>query len=442
MPCARQVPAVLLALLGGCASYAPLPLEPASQLKHDAGQLDHGDQPLPAQLGPDDIALLALRNNPDLRNARSQRGLAQAQMLAAGIPPNPSLSGSYGFLLGGPGTADAVAAGITQDLRSLVTLSAKRAAARKAAAEYDASLLWQEWQTAGKARLLAVDLIEGEAQYGVLVQSRDLLQGRLQRSRAALAAGDATLAELVPDLSAAADLVKQLDDLQRQQETRRRDLNALLGLLPDAPVPLAAGLSLPPVDPAAVRALLPGLPNRRPDLLALQLGYQAQEEKLRGAILAQFPTLSLGVAYASDTSDVRTLGPQISFDLPLFDRNQGNIAIEKATRQQLHDEYSTRLDTARSEVNGLLADLLLLQEQLAARRMQLAELERTADAATQAYDRGDIDERGLVDLLNARNTRRLDVLGLEQTIYEQEVAIATLTGAGMPAASLPATEAP
>ncbi|HWY25062.1 MAG TPA: TolC family protein, partial [Nevskia sp.] len=228
------------------------------------------------------------------------------------------------------------------------------------------------------------------------------------------------------------DARKQLDDLERQQETRRRDLAVFLGLSPQAALPLDENVALPPIDTEAVKQSLPGLADHRPDLVALQLGYGAQEEKVRGAILAQFPLLSLGVAGGSDTSDVRTLGPQITIELPLFDRNQGNIAIERATRQQLHDEFSARLATANSEVLALLADQTLLQHQYQGKLAQLAELERTAHSADEAYRAGDLDERSYVDLISARNAKQQEVLTMEQSLLDQQVAIATLIGAGMP----------
>lgn len=426
--------ALALALCG-CATYSPLPLDKLAQPKDSLGQLRH-DTPLPARLGVDDVALLAVQNNPDLVAARAQHGVARAQLLSAGILPNPSLSGSYGFLLGGAGTTGALAAGLTQDIKSLVTLSAKRGAARAAAREVDASLVWQEWQTIAKARLQAVDLIEGERQGKLLQQNAALLQDRLERGRQALEHGDSTLAALVPDLSAAADARKLLDEQQRQQETRRRDLAAFLGLSPQAALPLDENVALPPVDAAAVQAALSGLADRRPDLVALQLGYAAQEEKVRGAILAQFPLFSLGVTGGHDNSDVRTLGPQITIDLPLFDRNQGNIAIERATRQQLHDEFSARLAAAGSEVQSLLADQALLRQQYDARLAQLAELDHSAAGADQAYRAGDLDERGYVDLISARNAKQQEVLTMEQSLLDQQVAIATLIGAGMPPITL------
>jgi outer membrane protein TolC len=430
----------MLGLIAGCATYAPVPLNKSATLKDRTEQLNHEAHPLPPELGMGDVALLALRNNPDLVAARAQRGLAEAQTLAAGIAPNPSLGGSYGFVLGGPGTTAALAASLSQDLKSLVTLSSRRVSAGYAAREVDGRLLWQEWQTIAKAWLLAVDLVEGEKLRRVLEQNAAQLQDLLTRNRGALAQGDTTLIALVPDLSAMASARKQLDDLQRQQETRRRDLNVLLGLSPLAALPLSESMDLPVVDATEMEQALASLADRRPDLVALQLGYQSQEEKVRGAILGQFPMLSLGITGGHDNTNVRTLGPQITIDLPLFNRNQGNIAIETATRQQLHDEFTARLTTAKAQVQSLLADMTLLQNQLAAKQPQLTELEQTVARAQSAYRAGDLDERTYVDVLSARSAKQQEILVIEQTLLEQQIAVVTLIGAGMPPVTIGAQE--
>lgn len=428
----RQLAAAsLLAALGACTTYAPLPLDRSTAGAAGPEQLAH-DDPLPAHLGVDDVALLALRNNPDLRAVRAQHGLAQAQLRAAGILPNPSLGASFAFLLSGPGSTGALSASLSQDVRSLVLISNRRAVARGAAASVDAAVAWQEWQTLAKARLLAIDTIMAARQAALLRQAVELLQDRLARSRRALADGDATLAAQVPDLVAAADLRRQLDDLERQQAARRRDLAAFLGLAPDAPLALGDQVELAPVDLDAVRKAVDGLADRRPDLVALQLGYRAQEERLRGAILAQFPLFSLGAVGGRDTSNVRTLGPQVTLDLPIFDRNQGNIAIEGATRQQLHDEFSARLVAARSEVLALLADQRTLLEQYRSRMEQVIELDAAAQGADDALRTGNLDERAWVDLVSARNAKRLEIMVLEQNLMDQQTVIALLAGVGMP----------
>ena len=93
-------------------------------------------------------------------------------------------------------------AGISEDIRSLITLSSRRRAAGNDADQVDAQIVWQEWQVIGQARLLAVDLIEGERSLALLRRNRDLLASRYDRSQRAVAAGNETLTTVTPDLAA------------------------------------------------------------------------------------------------------------------------------------------------------------------------------------------------------------------------------------------------
>lgn len=434
----------ICAALAGCASYAKLPLDATPRLAHSIAELrlTAPGSSLPKvdpskPLGAAEVAFLAVENNPDLQAARDARGLSQAQVLQAGLLPNPQFSGSYGALMGGPASFDAWSAGIGQDIKALVTLSAQKESAHYEALKVDADVLWQEWQVIGKARLLDVDLVEGEKQRKLLIETRALFAERYRRSKQALDRGDIDLATAAPDLAALSDIEKQINDLDRQQQTRRYDLAALLGLAPEVKLVLDETLELPRIDPAQVERLVSELPHRRPDLVALQLGYQSQEEKVRGAILAQFPALVFGGAAGSDTSHVFTAGPQITLDLPIFNRNQGNIAIERATRQKLHDEFSSRLSAAAGEVQALVREQALVQRQLDQVQAQLAEAEKVSSRAEAAFRAGNLDERGYVDLAMTRIAKQQQIIALEQTMLEQQVAIATLVGAGMPPITLP-----
>jgi outer membrane protein TolC len=321
------------------------------------------------------------------------------------------------------------------DMRSLLLLPTRRAAAQQALRATDASVLWEEWQVIAKARMLAIDVVSGEQQLRAMALAEHLVDERAANGREALRVGDGAIGTLLPDLSAEADLRRQLDDLTQQQALRRADLNKLLGLAPAVSVPLKESIVLPPLEPDAVADALRSIVSRRPDLLALQYGYQSQEERVRGAIRAQFPALNLGFGGERDNTDVRSAGPQVSFDLPIFDRNQGNIAIERATRQQLHDEFTARLVGAQHDVLALLADQVLLRSQLDGKRAQLAVLANAAEQGEAAYLAGDLDERGAVDILVAHSAKEQEVLTMEQNLLDQQVAIATLLGAGMPPAS-------
>ena len=119
---------------------------------------------------------------------------------------------------------------------------------------------------------------------------RDTLQDRFERGRNALGQGNATLATVAPDLAAVSDTRKALFDLERDLDTHRHDLNALLGLVLEVVVPLKTQLQVLQVDQKAVMRALNDLADRRPDLIALQLGYRSQDEKFRAAVIGQFRT--------------------------------------------------------------------------------------------------------------------------------------------------------
>ena len=419
-------------LVAGCASYQSLPLAEAPTRAAEIGALNHEGVALGAPLTLAAVARLAIENNPDLLTARAQIDVAHAQLLQASLPPNPQVTGAILPLVAGYGYTLAWNSGIGENLTQLITLGARRASAEASAQQVDAQVLWQEWQTIGQARLLAIDLIQGARLVRLLTANRDLLAGRTERSQRALARADATIATVAPDLAALQAAQTALDDATRQQLSRRHQLAALLGLRPDAALPLADRADLPPITAAAVMTMLPTLAARRPDLVALQYGYRAEDAKLRAAILSQFPNLIFGATGGSDNANVRNAGPQVSLDLPVFDRNQGNVAIESTTRQQLHDEYAARVAGSDGQVRAMLSEIAQLRRQ---RELAARDLSRSASMAArgeEALRAGNLDERSYVELVAARLTHEQEIVTLDQSLLEQQVAIATLIGAGLP----------
>src|ERR1700722_19776702 len=181
--------------LAACASYQSLPLDTHVHLKHKLSELAHTGVRIDQPLSVYDVAVLAVENNPDLLATRTQRGVARAQVLEAGLLPNPSVSASYLFLLNPDAAAgvifDAVAAAVTQDIQKTVTMKSRLHTAQAAALQVDASVLWEEWQLIGKARLLVFDLVQEEKLRRVLAEYHEALQGRFDRGRKGLAHGHA-----------------------------------------------------------------------------------------------------------------------------------------------------------------------------------------------------------------------------------------------------------
>ncbi len=441
-----SIPLGLALLLAGCAAYTSLPLPRMPALAADVASLRHQGVRVGPPLSVEAIGLLAVENAPDLVANRAQAGVSRAQLLQASLPPNPVLSAAYLPLLAGIpasiSSTNAFNAGLAYDIRSLLTLQDRRRAAQAAAGQVDAQILWQEWQTVGQARLLAVELIDGARTLALYRQTQQLLAERNRHSQAALDAGNTTLSVAAPDLAALESAITQADDIERLQLDRRHQLAALLGLQPDAPFELVRMPDLPPFDRRDVLAGLPTLADRRPDLVALRLGYLSEDARLRGAILGQFPNLTIGVTGGSDNSNIRNIGPQVSLELPVFDHDQGVIAVERATRHQLHDEYAARLAATVGRVGAMLTDYDLLQRQLDRVRADLAGVDASAARARAALASGDIDERSAIDLIAARLAKQGQIIGLEQSLAESRVAIGTLLGSGMRPVRLPPELAP
>jgi hypothetical protein len=185
---------------------------------------------------------------------------------------------------------------------------------------------------------------------------------------------------------------------------------------------------LPPFDVAQAQSTIASMGEHRPDLAALRFGYAAQEARLRGAILSQFAPLSIGVDASRDSSKVLNVGPSVSVDLPVFDRQQGKIAVADATRLQLHDEYMARIDAATADAQALLSAIVINEREASRGVVDTTPL----DAASRAFATGDMDATAYNDLSVATLSQAAN--GVTRDLYrrEQRIALDALTGAGLP----------
>lgn len=429
---ARRVAAlVVTAGMSACATYHAKPLPEHAASAPSLSQLRGYDaSALPLDTAA--VEQLVLLNNPELKTQRARHQAAQAQRLQDGVLPNPIIGGSIGYLLSGPGDATAWTASISQDIAALITLRPRREAAQANADEVDAGLLWEQWQTLGKARLLVIDLVQGERQLALQDQAMQMQAQREARIVRAVNAGNLAHVAVAADLAAAADARTARNELQRRLLDQRQQLNALLSLQPGVELPLVSALPPASLDAAQTRSQFDSVSRRRPDLVALQLGYRAQEANLRAAVLAQFPPLSIGYDASQDNSRVRNGGPAVSLGLPIFDHHQHDVAMASATREQLQQEYTTRLATAHDEVDAMLAQYAQLDAQKRDLIAAASDAARAAVDAKQAEQVGLLDLRDATDLQMAALGRQLAVLLMDQNMLEQQAAIDLLVGRGMP----------
>lgn len=433
--------------INGCASYTPRPLpeKPKFLTALPALQVDRKDLPLSSGsmqldpsdgLDPDEAAVLAVVNNPDLKVARADAGIAAAQAFAAGLLPDPQLALMQDLSnTGGPGATKAFSVGINYDFVALLTRSRIRSAADAEGRKANLNLLWQEWQVVAQARTLVIKLLYAQDTMALLQQNRTLFADRYDRTRKAVERGLLTADQATPNLVALADVNKQIGDLERQASQSRHDLNKLLGVAPDTVIPLQKPRTTAPSVPSenAISAALEDIGRRRPDLLALRAGYEAEDQRYRAAILAQFPALNVGLTRARDSSNVFTTSLGATLSLPVFSGNRGNIRIEEATRSRLHAEYQMRLDASVSDVHRALEDLQISRRQLSRLQEELPSLLQAASQAERAYSINSIDALTFATARGSLLARQIEQVNLQQAVWEQQLVLQTLLGGDLSA---------
>ena len=428
-------------LLAGCASHQPLPLPAKSALADDVARLQVDTASMPTlalrahRFDPSDglditeVAMLAVANNPELKALRVDAGVTRAQAFSAGLLPDPQFALTRDSVLGSPaGASVAITTALTLDVGALLARSSTRTANDADNRKTNLNLLWQEWQTVAKARLLFVKLSALAQSTALLDEQCATHQPRLDRTRTAVERGLIGSDVATPQLTALQDVERQRNDLERQTNQARHDLNALLGVAPDIALTLVGAPDLPMLDAAQVQRALDQAGQRRPDLLALQAGYAAEDARYRGALRAQFPAITIGPNRARDTSNVDTVGFSLGITLPIFNRNRGNIAIELATRDKLLLDYQQRLNATASDAHRLLAEDAILRRQRSAIDTAIGELGRVAGRAQSAFTARSIDALTLTNAESALLAKRLERIAVAQALWEQAIALQALVG--------------
>lgn len=439
--------ALAILLAGGCTIYHAKPLTDAgvtrvlsppdrTALAERAAALRH---PLLAPveldfsrpLTADEVAVIAVLTNPDLVALRAQQAVARAQVFAAGLLPDAQLSASREHLVSP--RDQGYTAGSTESLSldvlgALATRSLARTAAKASAEALRLDIAWQEWMTAGDARLLALRLPYQEHALVLAAAAEAITDRALAEATDLAATADLKADEVETRRLGAMDAHARRLTAERELGATRLDLNRLLGLAPGEQLALARPPLLGPwaaPDPAALFATARA---QRLDLRALEQGYHGREATLHREILGQYPRLTIGINRAIDTSSVLTLGPAISLDLPLWNRNRGPIAIARAERERLAAEYSARLFQTRADVVALVTALDRDERNRATLGERVPRLVALATTTSAAADNGDVT-RAVADVARlAATERELELVGAEQSCAEQRLALRLAVG--------------
>lgn len=429
---------IIIMELQGCASYSPKPLKQEKPLA-DIRNLEIPVENIrinhlkPHKFDPEDgfdiieIATIALVNNPNLKVVRNDIKIAEAQLFETGLIPDPQISMSIDHPINvGSSYKNAFNAGINYDLRWLITRSTSIKISENNLKKINLNVLWQEWQTVQQAKLLFIKIITKEELLEYLKSYRVVINRLSQIDTKALDAGNIRLDTALANYYLLENLDSKIKSLERDIDKDRKELNILLGIDTNLELNLKNNLTIPNFNWEKIKQSSKQISERRPDLLALKFGYDAQENRLRLSILEQFPAFSISLTNASDTSGIKTVGFSISITLPIFNRNQGKIKIEEATRDKLYDEYQARLISSYGQIESIVNQLKLSIDRYDQVNKTIEDMITKLNIAESALNRGNLDLQSYVNLYILALDRYIEINSLKQYILESCIALELL----------------
>jgi outer membrane protein TolC len=392
---------------------------------HAAGEVVIDDRD---GLSPDEAAVMAVDNNPRLRAVRAERGIVGAELIAAGLLPNPRLDASLDAPIAGREARTlGFGVGVSWNVSPLFSRGPRTRAAEGAARSVDLEVGWQEWQVAQAARLHTIRVVYLTRRLEAAREIEAAWERRTGALRAALERNAVTLLEATGAQHSLDEARLPGFDLEQDIARALVDLNEAIGLEPQAKVEVDASWRAPREVPSA-QLLLDQLPTHRLDLIALDHAERSHDQALVAEVSAQFPALEIGVHAGRDVDDVSAGGLTLAFDLPFFDRNQGNVARARAQRLQTVAEYAARLAEARAQVVRLAREFELVARKLGVAAEAVRSSADLATLASQAAIGGGITPLAAADIEERASAARLRHLEIEQSLAELWLALVTASG--------------
>ncbi|HWA97005.1 MAG TPA: TolC family protein [Pirellulales bacterium] len=353
--------------------------------------------PAPAAANPQGIDLtqataLAEANSPRLRAARAAVDQAYGQMIQAGLYPNPRVdNGNPQFILGGVNSVYNV--GLTQTMVTAGKLRLSRAAAGQSVRQEELTLIrtWYDLLTDVRQQFFAV--VAAQQRIEILEQLVTILHQSEKTSTDLLGAGRVSETDVLLTRIEREQAQAKMFSQQQQIVGSRRQLAATLGL-PSLPIERVDGelnLRITILDQGSVAAEALA---RNAEVRRAEVDVTRNQVLLSRARAEPVPNIIWQGGYQRTLSEVSpsqgTIG--VYLDVPIWDRNQGNIR------------------SASASVRQALAALGITQNEIIAAAANAEARYRAAQAVVENY------ERGL--LPDARRSVELIQKGYEQGLFD------------------------
>jgi len=311
---------------------------------------------LQAELTTDSAVQIALLNNRSLQATYEDLGVAQADLVQAGLLRNPLFHAEIRF----GAAVNPLEIGVVQSFLELFTLPLRK---RVAAAAFEAA----KGRVTHAALTTAHDVtaafyrLQGAQQ--VLEMRQNVVAATDASADAALrlrAAGNITDLELANEQALHAQAKLALADAEAHVLDRREELAMLLGLWGPPATLWRVGSRLPelPSTDVAAAGLETLAISQRSDLAAAKSDIASAAQSLGLTSWEQLvPTIEPGLHYEREPEGTITRGPSVELSVPIFDQGQAARFGGRARLRQAQQRYAALAVEIRSRVRRARNDM-------------------------------------------------------------------------------------
>ncbi len=361
------------------------------------------DALIAAGLTRERVIEIALVNNPDLQATYEELGVAQAELVQAGLLQNPRLNGSLDFPL--TGSLALAELGIVQNFLDLFMLPLRKRVAAEQFAVDVARVAHAALKVAAEAsqELVAVQAATQKVELQQLLT--DAARAAAEAAERQRKAGNINALELASQQATEAEARAELLREQTDLIAHRERLNRLLGLFgPQTQWKLAGPLADVPSEEPTLEKLETRAVRQRLDLKAAR-GAVALLTTASSLARTSAATgfIDVGAEVHQDPNGPVVLGPTLSLELPIFDQRQGTIARVEAQQRIAERRLRQLAVDARSEVRVAYAQLQASRQEAVYYRDRLLPTRERVVAETQLQYNA--MQLGIFQLLDARNAQ-------------------------------------
>jgi cobalt-zinc-cadmium efflux system outer membrane protein len=329
---------------------------------------------LARELTADGAVQVALLNNRELQATYERLGIAQAELVKAGLPKNPVLSGDVRF-----GSGTGVELSLVEDFLDLLLRPLRL---RVASAEFERAKLEVTkavLDTAADTREAFFAAQGAEERVGLWRSIAQATGASAEMAHRIHAAGNLNDLDFANEEALHAQALLDLAGAVADAEAAREKVTALMGLWGhDVGWRLVPKLPELPKDEVKPEGLESLAVAQRPDLAALRQEVLALSQSLGAAGYGVIPEVNLGANGQREIDGTWTVGPGFDIPIPLFNQGQAAILRAEASLRQSREQYAalaievrsqtraarTRLFAARDRANFYRRVLLPLRQRI------------------------------------------------------------------------------